>query len=122
LELSAIFLGGAAALIMGHALLDPGQYRRSEYLSVRGKEAGMLALGCVPMLAMAGVLEAFFSPSPLPEWFKLVFAATSFSSLLFYLFVYQPDVETESELKSFFVNVYGQARGLFRRRASRANT
>ncbi len=28
LELSAVFLGGAAALIMGHALLDPGQYQK----------------------------------------------------------------------------------------------
>jgi uncharacterized membrane protein SpoIIM required for sporulation len=85
LEISAIFIAGAAALIMGHALIDPGPYRRADYLSLRSKDAAKLALGCVPLLVMAGVIEAFFSPSPLPAWSKMVFAAASFSSLLLFL-------------------------------------
>ena len=48
LELPAIFLSGAAGLIIGHSLLDPGPYRRQEYVAVRSRLAVRLALGCVP--------------------------------------------------------------------------
>ncbi len=102
LELTAIFLAGASGLIFGHAMLDPGPYKRSEYLSVRGTEAGKLALGCVPLLILAALTEAFFSPSPLPAWFKLVFAGVMFSSLMAFLLVSgsalhqdEPDLELE---------------------------
>jgi uncharacterized membrane protein SpoIIM required for sporulation len=85
LELSAICIGGGAGLLIGHALLDPGPYRRADYLSVKGKDAGMLAIGCIMLLVMAGVIEAFFSPSPLPAWTKFAFAGVSFISLVTYL-------------------------------------
>lgn len=87
LELSAICIAGGAGLILGHALLDPGPYRRSEFLAVRGKEAGKLALGCIPLLILAGVIEAFFSPAPLPHEIKFAFAGASFLSLVTYLCV-----------------------------------
>jgi uncharacterized membrane protein SpoIIM required for sporulation len=86
MELTAIFLGGAAGLILGHALIDPGPYRRGEYLAVRGREAGKLALGCVPLLVFAGITEAFISPSPLPAWTKLVLASIFFSLVMGYFF------------------------------------
>ncbi len=86
LELTAVFIAGASGLILGHALLNPGPYRRAEFLAIRGKEAARLALGCVPLLILAGVIEGFFSPSPLPAWFKLVFAAITFVSLMGFLF------------------------------------
>ncbi|MBI5570165.1 MAG: stage II sporulation protein M [Desulfomonile tiedjei] len=82
LELSAIVLSGAAGLILGHALVDPGPYRRLEFLSVRSRDAVALALGCVPLLAIAGVIEAFFSPSPLPPWLKLGTAGVLFLLLV----------------------------------------
>lgn len=82
MELTAIVIGGAAGLIIGHALIDPGPYRRSDYLSLRGRLAGQLALGCVPLLVLAGIIEAFFSPSPLPSWIKLAFAAVLFPLLV----------------------------------------
>jgi len=85
LEISAIFIAGGAALIMGHALVDPGPYRRTEYLSLRSRDAAKLVLGCVPMLVLAGIIEAFLSPSPLPAWFKLIFAAAAFLSLAAFL-------------------------------------
>ncbi len=87
LELSAVIIAGAAGLLLGHALIDPGQYRRADYLAVRGREVGKLALGCVPLLICAGFIEAFFSPSPLPVWLKFLFAGISFMSLVTYLSV-----------------------------------
>jgi uncharacterized membrane protein SpoIIM required for sporulation len=81
-ELTAVFLAGAGGLILGHALIDPGPHRRSEFLAVRGREAVKLALGCVPLLVVAGLLEAFFSPSPLNAGIKLLLAAVLFSTLM----------------------------------------
>lgn len=87
LELTALFIAGGAGLILGHALVDPGRYRRSEYLAERSRYVGMLALGCVPLLVIAGIIEAFLSPSGLPSWLKFAFASVSFSSLMAYFFV-----------------------------------
>ena len=85
LELSAIFIGGGAGFVIGHALLDPGQYKRTDYLSMRGPLVVGLATGTVPLLIMAGIIEAFFSPSPLPVWIKFVFAGMLFSALVVHL-------------------------------------
>lgn len=100
LELTAVFIAGASGLILGHALLDPGPYRRSEILSIRGREAGLLALGCVPLLILAGIIEGFFSPSPLPASLKLVFAALMFISLMGFLLFAGSSPSPENTLSS----------------------
>ena len=98
LELSAVCIAGGAGLMLGHSLIDPGPYRRGEVLASRSRSVGMLALGCVPLLIFAGVIEAFFSPTPLPAWLKFLFAAFSFSSLVAYLsFVGRVDSGGESQ-------------------------
>jgi uncharacterized membrane protein SpoIIM required for sporulation len=87
LEITAILIAGGAGLILGHALIDPGPYRRGDYLSVRGRLAARLAMGCVPLLVLAGIIEAFFSPSPLPAWTKFIMAGLLFGSLMAFLTV-----------------------------------
>ncbi|MFH0823017.1 MAG: stage II sporulation protein M [Pseudomonadota bacterium] len=87
LELTAVQLAGAAGLIIGHALIDPGRYKRSEYLAHRGPLAGKLAMGCVPLLIAAGIIEAFLSPSPLSAWAKLAVAAGICACLASVLFL-----------------------------------
>ena len=84
-EISALVIAGAAGLILGHALIDPGPYRRAEFLSFRARETARLALGCVPLLVVAGIIEAFFSPSPAGPWLKLTVAAISFFGLVLFL-------------------------------------
>ncbi len=84
-ELSAIFIAGGGGLILGHALIDPGPYSRSEFLALRGKLAVRLVMGCVPLLAIAGIIEAFFSPSPVPAWGKIAVGTTLFLALVFSL-------------------------------------
>jgi uncharacterized membrane protein SpoIIM required for sporulation len=86
-ELSAVFIAGAAGLVIGHALIDPGPYVRTEFLAVRSKQAVKLVLGCVPLLVIAGIIEAFFSPSPLPPWFKIVVGGHLFLLLMALLFL-----------------------------------
>jgi uncharacterized membrane protein SpoIIM required for sporulation len=88
LELPAIFIGGGAGLILGAALLFPGDLRRRDALAERGRVAVLLVLGCVPILVIAGIIEAFFSPAPpsaMPVGLKFLAGASLFVLLLLYL-------------------------------------
>ncbi len=59
LELSSIVVGGAAAIRVTHAVLHPGTYPRREAF-IRGiRTATLVALGMVPLLFLAAVLESF---------------------------------------------------------------
>lgn len=62
LELTAIFISGAAGLLMGKALLFPGNYSRSDSLRQAAKPALALFGGCIPILIIAGSIEGFISP------------------------------------------------------------
>lgn len=71
LELPAIFLAGGAGLRIGQAILFPGRYRRGDALKRHGLEAAQLLAGIIPMLVIAGVIEAFISPQPaIPDLLK----------------------------------------------------
>jgi uncharacterized membrane protein SpoIIM required for sporulation len=88
LEIPAIYLGGGAGFVLGAALLFPGDLSRKDALVVRGRVAVKLVLGCVPILIVAGIIEAFFSPLPpssVPVGTKFLVGAALFSLLLVYL-------------------------------------
>jgi uncharacterized membrane protein SpoIIM required for sporulation len=88
LEIPAIYIGGGAGFILGAALLFPGDLTRKDALVVRGRVAVKLVLGCVPILIVAGIIEAFFSPLPpttVPVGAKFLVGAALFSLLLVYL-------------------------------------
>jgi uncharacterized membrane protein SpoIIM required for sporulation len=63
-EISIILLAGAAGLMLGSALMNPGEYSRRDALAVRGNEAVQLVLGTVPLLVIIGLVEAYVSPQP----------------------------------------------------------
>ncbi|MCM1984561.1 stage II sporulation protein M [Lyngbya confervoides] len=65
LELPAIFMAGAAGLLIARGLLFPGQFRRRDALKYYGLQAVQLMYGVIPLLVVAGGIEGFFSPSPL---------------------------------------------------------
>ena len=85
LELPAIFISAGAGLRLATGLLFPGTLPRRESLVVAGREAVQLVLGCVPMLLIAGVIEAFLSPTELSVRMKFLFAASMFTLLVAYL-------------------------------------
>jgi uncharacterized membrane protein SpoIIM required for sporulation len=85
LELPAIFIAGGAGLRLAHALLFPGVLSRRDSLAIGGNEAVRLLLGSIPMLMIAGVIEAFFSPTDVPAGMKFLFAGALFSLLVIYL-------------------------------------
>jgi uncharacterized membrane protein SpoIIM required for sporulation len=85
LELPAIFISTGAGLRIAAGLLFPGVLPRRESLARAGHDAVQLLLGCVPMLLIAGVIEAFVSPTEIPAPLKFVFAAAVFTLLAAYL-------------------------------------
>ncbi|PYV01005.1 MAG: hypothetical protein DMG26_14465 [Acidobacteria bacterium] len=87
LELPAIFIAGGGGLLIARGLLFPGSLPRRDALVVYGGQGVRLALGIVPMLIVAGVIEAFLSPSFVPAPAKFVFAFAVFG--LFALYVTQ---------------------------------
>ncbi len=58
-ELFAITLAGAAGFRIGWALAFPGRLARLDAMIVAGRDAALVMVGVVVMLAVAGVLEGF---------------------------------------------------------------
>lgn len=77
IELSVIVIAGGSGLMLGGAILRPGQLRRGDALGRAARSAATLALGIAMLLIVAGTLEAFVSPSVLPEPAKLAIGATA---------------------------------------------
>jgi uncharacterized membrane protein SpoIIM required for sporulation len=59
-ELSAVVFCGAAGLVLGQAVLFPGEHSRMTNLALRGRDAGQLVLGAVLMFFVAGLIEGVF--------------------------------------------------------------
>jgi len=87
LELPAIFIAGGAGLEIARGLLFPGLLPRRESLARAGGRAAQLLLGTIPLLVVAGAIEAFFSPSSAPVAMKFLLAIVLFLALLTYLFL-----------------------------------
>jgi uncharacterized membrane protein SpoIIM required for sporulation len=85
LELPAIFIAGAAGLRLGEGLLFPGVLPRRISVARAGGDATRLVVGTVPMLIVAGLIEAFVSPTALPVSLKFAAAAALFVLLAAYL-------------------------------------
>jgi uncharacterized membrane protein SpoIIM required for sporulation len=85
LELPSVFIAGGAGLLVARGLLFPGLLSRRDGLVIYGGEGVRLALGIIPLLVVAGVIEGFFSPSALPAFAKFAFAASAGGLLILYL-------------------------------------
>jgi uncharacterized membrane protein SpoIIM required for sporulation len=87
IELSVIIIAGGTGLMLGDAVLRPGQLRRGDALWIAARRAVTLVLGIATLLIVAGTLEAFVSPSSLPAAVKLAVGAVAgtllYSWLLF---------------------------------------
>ncbi|MBL8922562.1 MAG: stage II sporulation protein M [Myxococcaceae bacterium] len=97
-ELSIIAITGAAGLVIGHALIEPGERRRGVVLRERATKAVQLVLGCSPFLVAIGVVEGFVSPGSYVPWpVKLLLgAATGFA---FWRYLLRAGLPTSSEAR-----------------------
>ena len=78
-------IAGAAGLRLGAGILFPGMLRRREALALAGNEAVQLISGTIPLLIVAGTLEAFLSPTHAPMALKFAVCAVLFTGLVVWL-------------------------------------
>lgn len=90
IELTAIFISGGAGLLIGKAMLMPGDLRRLEALVTNGLLAVKLILGCIPMLIIAGIIEGFLSPAHISPYYK--FAVSMLSAVFLVVYFLKPDL------------------------------
>ncbi|MBC7798213.1 MAG: stage II sporulation protein M [Pyrinomonadaceae bacterium] len=94
IELSCIFIAGGAGLLIGTAVLLPGDLSRIEALKFRGLEAIRLVIGCAILLFFAGIIEGFISPAPIEPIFKYAIAIlTGVAMYSYLLFVGKSDLQ-----------------------------
>ena len=85
LELSIVIAIGAGGLLMGWALVSPGNRSRSDALVIATGRAFILVLGLAPLLVVAGTIEGNISPSDAPFAAKLFIGLTTGALLYSYL-------------------------------------
>ena len=85
LELPAIFIAGGAGLVLGKGVVFPGTLPRRDSIAEAGAEAIKLLLGALPLLVIAGIVEAFVSPTSAPVAAKFAIAVSLFVLLVLYL-------------------------------------
>ncbi len=86
IELTAIVLMGAAGFRLGWSILAPGRLSYRLSIARGAREAGLLALGTVPLFVVAALIEGFVTPAAwLGEDAKLWLGAATGVALLAYL-------------------------------------
>jgi uncharacterized membrane protein SpoIIM required for sporulation len=84
-ELTAIVIAGAAGLVLGQGILFPEDMTRTESLRKHGIQSLQLALGAAAMLVIAALIEAFFSPLPMPALIKYIVGGFAWFTVVLYL-------------------------------------
>jgi uncharacterized membrane protein SpoIIM required for sporulation len=84
-ELSCIFIAGGAGLLIGSAILMPGDLTRADALKTRGMEAVRLMIGVAMLLVIAGIIEGFISPVPIDPRVKFSIGAITGVAMYSYL-------------------------------------
>lgn len=71
MELTAIFVAGAAGLRIFWAWVAPGQQRRLTSLAQEARRLITVAIGLTLVLLIAGIVEGFVTPAPWPDWLRI---------------------------------------------------
>ena len=84
IELTAIFISGAAGLIIAKNILIPGTLSRKHAL-IHGSSKALSLMGIVVLfLIIAAIIEGFYTPLPIGETQKLIFSALTAVILIGY--------------------------------------
>ena len=87
LELTCIFIAGAAGLKLFWTLLVPGPRSRSTALAAEGRALITVAVGLTAALALAGFIEAFVTPAPIAWPVKITIGTGALALLWAYTLV-----------------------------------
>jgi uncharacterized membrane protein SpoIIM required for sporulation len=85
LELTCVFVGAGVGLRIAWAWIAPGpRQTRGQALAARARSGMVVALGLAVTLGVAGVLEAYVTPSPLPSFVRVAIGALVWVAFLGY--------------------------------------
>lgn len=87
LELTCIFVAGAAGLHIFWAWVAPGTRSRGESLAAAGRSLATVAVGLIIALAVSGIVEGFVTPQPWPWVVKIGIGTLVLAAFLFYMLV-----------------------------------
>ncbi|MCM0640287.1 stage II sporulation protein M [Cellulomonas wangsupingiae] len=87
MELTAIFVAGAAGLRLFWTWVDPGPRTRGRALAQEGRALFTVALGLVGVLAVSGLVEGFVTGSALPWPVKVAIGAVVLAAFWTYVLV-----------------------------------
>ncbi len=87
LELTAVFVAGAAGLRLFWTWVDPGRRPRSQALGEEGRALFTVAIGLVGVLAVSGLIEGFLTGSTLPWPVKITVGAMALAAFWAYTIV-----------------------------------
>lgn len=85
IELTAIFIAGAAGLSLAYRFFVPGELTRFQAFKQEGKVTIKLVFGVIPMFFIAAIIEGYITAAPWPYWSKYLFAAGTLLLLTIYL-------------------------------------
>ncbi|MET0671989.1 MAG: stage II sporulation protein M [Microbacterium pygmaeum] len=87
LEMTSIFVAGAAGLHIFWAWVAPGARSRGEALASAGRSLATVAVGLILALALSGVIEGFVTAQPWPWPVKIGIGAAALAAFLVYMIV-----------------------------------
>ena len=87
LELTCIFIAGAAGLKLFWTMLVPGPRSRAAALAAEGRALITVAVGLTAALAVAGFIEAFVTPAPIAWSAKIAIGAGALALLWAYTLI-----------------------------------
>lgn len=71
IELTAVLLAAGAGMRLGWSAISPGNRPRGQVLAEQGRAVIAVAVGLVAVLVVAGIVEAFVTPSSLPTFARV---------------------------------------------------
>jgi len=87
IEISVVCFCAGAGMMIGYAIINPGDLTRGQALKKKGMEAAKIVVGCACLLVVAGLIEGFISPSALPAALKYGTGILSGVVMYSYLFL-----------------------------------
>jgi len=89
LEISAIIIAGAAGLILGNGIVNPGTYHRLQSIQMAFRQSLKVMLGITPIIVLAAIIESYltrFTETPMP--IRLGFILLCLAFVIGYFVIY----------------------------------
>ncbi|MBX7431204.1 stage II sporulation protein M [Mycobacterium sp. Y57] len=88
IELTSVFLAAGAGMRLGWSIVSPGNRPRGQVLAEQGRAVISVAVGLVVVLAVAGLIEGFVTPSPLPTFMRVAIGVAVLVAFLGYVYYF----------------------------------